>query len=72
MLTDALAGDAELFARMDYVEEAWRIVDPLLKMSTPVLEYEPGSWGPIAAHDDIVPPGRWANPTSGAAVPDHV
>ena len=31
VLTDAMAGDATLFAREDYVEEAWRIVDPLLK-----------------------------------------
>jgi len=28
------------------VEEAWRIVDPVLKESTPVYEHEPGSWGP--------------------------
>jgi glucose-6-phosphate 1-dehydrogenase len=27
---DAMAGDATLFAREDYVEEAWRIVDPVL------------------------------------------
>src|SRR4029453_11895970 len=30
VLTDAIDGDATLFARMDYVEEAWRIVDPVL------------------------------------------
>src|SRR4030095_16953323 len=46
VLTDALEGDAALFARMDYVEEAWRIVDPVLKANTPVREYEPGTWGP--------------------------
>ena len=28
VLGDAMAGDATLFAREDYVEEAWRIVDP--------------------------------------------
>ena len=28
VLTDAMMGDATLFAREDYVEEAWRIVDP--------------------------------------------
>ena len=61
MLTDALEGDATLFARMDYVEEAWRIVDPVLTMQTPVHEYEPGTWGPTAAALDIVPPGGWAN-----------
>ena len=38
-------GDATLFAREDYVQEAWRIVDPVLKAGTPVYEYEPGTWG---------------------------
>jgi glucose-6-phosphate 1-dehydrogenase len=61
VLSDALAGDTELFARMDYVEESWRIVDPVLKMKTPVREYEPGTWGPDAAQD-IAPPGGWTNP----------
>ena len=31
LLGDAMAGDPTLFAREDYVEEAWRIVDPVLK-----------------------------------------
>ena len=63
VLRDALQGDAALFARMDYVEEAWRIVDPVLTMNTPVREYEPGTWGPDAAQD-IAPPGGWANPAA--------
>ena len=36
VLGDAMAGDATHFARQDYVEEAWRIVDPALKADTPV------------------------------------
>ncbi len=64
VLTDALEGDAELFARMDYVEEAWRIVDPVRTMNVPVREYEPGTWGPANRADDIAPPGGWANPTT--------
>ena len=64
VLTDALEGGAELFARMDYVEEAWRIVDPVLAMNTPVHEYEPGTWGPTGDAQDIVPPGGWANSTT--------
>ena len=39
LLTDAMAGDATHFAREDYVEEAWRIVDPVLKAPAPVTEY---------------------------------
>jgi glucose-6-phosphate 1-dehydrogenase len=49
---------------MDYVEEAWRIVDPVLTMSTPVREYEPGTWGPTDSAQNIAPPGGWANPTT--------
>lgn len=40
VLTDAMAGNATLFAREDYIEEAWRIVDPVLKANTPVYGYE--------------------------------
>ena len=61
VLGDAMVGDSTLFAREDYVEEAWRIVDPVLKAGTPVFEYEPGSWGPKEA-DHISPPGGWKNP----------
>ena len=46
LLGDAMRGDPTLFAREDSVEEAWRIVDPVLKAGTPVYEYEPGTWGP--------------------------
>src|SRR5499427_1727111 len=62
VLGDAMAGDATLFAREDYVEEAWRIVDPVLKAGTPVYEYEPGTWGPNEVDQRVVPPGGWANP----------
>lgn len=63
VLSDAMAGDATLFARQDYVEEAWRIVDPVLKAGTPVYEYEPGSWGPDEVSQRVTPPGGWQNPT---------
>lgn len=61
VLTDAMAGDATLFAREDYVEEAWRIVDPVLKIETPVHEYQPGTWGPPAV-EAVNPPEGWQNP----------
>jgi glucose-6-phosphate 1-dehydrogenase len=63
VLTDAMAGDATLFARQDYVEEAWRIVDPVLKRGTPVHPYEPGTWGPAEVERHVVPPDGWQNPT---------
>jgi glucose-6-phosphate 1-dehydrogenase len=62
VLGDAMAGDATLFAREDYVEEAWRIVDPVLKSGTPIYEYEKGSWGPSEVDQKVVPPGGWHNP----------
>src|SRR5712671_3199204 len=61
VLGDAMAGDATLFAREDYVEEAWRIVDPVLQKATPVYPYEPNSWGPNEM-ERITPPGGWQNP----------
>ena len=63
VLGDAMHGDATLFAREDYVEEAWRIVDPVLKAGTPVYEYEPGTWGPKEVDARVSPPGGWQNPT---------
>ena len=62
VLSDAMAGDATLFAREDYVEEAWRIVDPALKAGTPVYEYEPKTWGPAQIAEKVTPPDGWQNP----------
>ena len=61
VLGDAMAGDATLFAREDYAEEAWRIVDPVLKQGTSIHEYEPGTWGPREV-ERVTPPGGWLNP----------
>jgi glucose-6-phosphate 1-dehydrogenase len=63
VLGDAMDGDATLFAREDYVEEAWRIVDPVLKEGSPVYEYDPGTWGPSEVDQKIPPAGGWHNPT---------
>ncbi len=62
VLGDAMAGDRTLFAREDYVEEAWRIVDPVLKQGTPIHEYAPHTWGPPEVDATVVPPGGWQNP----------
>jgi glucose-6-phosphate 1-dehydrogenase len=64
ILGDAMSGDTTLFAREDYVEEAWRIVDPFLQKATPVYSYEPKSWGPKEV-ERIMPPGGWQNPAVG-------
>jgi glucose-6-phosphate 1-dehydrogenase len=64
ILSDAMAGESTLFAREDYVEEAWRIVDPILNSSAPVHEYEKGDWGPSQVDQTLLPPGGWNNPTA--------
>jgi glucose-6-phosphate 1-dehydrogenase len=64
LLGDAMRGDATLFAREDSVEEAWRVVDPVLKTNTPVYEYEPHTWGPKEVDQIVCPPGGWANPST--------
>jgi glucose-6-phosphate 1-dehydrogenase len=63
LLGDALKGDATLFAREDNVEEAWRIVDPVLAARTPVHEYQPNTWGPSEENRLVSPLGGWRNPT---------
>ena len=57
----SMAGDATLFAREDYVEEAWRIVNPVLKAGTRVFEYEPRTWGPTEV-ERVTPVAGWENP----------
>ena len=62
LLDDALHGNPVRFARQDYVEEAWRIVDPVLDNATPVRPYKPGSWGPAEADVLTQADGGWDNP----------
>jgi len=50
-----------LFAREDYVEEAWRIVGPVLKKNTPIYQYTPKTWGPEEV-ERVTPPRGWSNP----------
>jgi glucose-6-phosphate 1-dehydrogenase len=62
LLREAMRGDATLFAREDSVEEAWRIVDPVLNDVVPIHEYEPHTWGPPAANALIIGDGGWHEP----------
>jgi glucose-6-phosphate 1-dehydrogenase len=61
VLGAAMAGDSSLFAREDYVEEAWRIVEPVLKKNTTVYAYTPNTWGPKEV-ERVTPHGGWNNP----------
>jgi glucose-6-phosphate 1-dehydrogenase len=63
LLTEAMKGEAGLFAREDTVEQAWRIVEPVLNAPTPDHEYEPGRWGPGEADRLIAGRDSWHDPT---------
>ena len=63
LLGDAMHGNQMHFARQDYVEEAWRIVDPILDNATPVHPYQPGTWGPAEANS-LVGTAGWVNPVA--------
>ena len=66
LLLDAILGDGTLFARADEVEEAWRIVDSIIKgwsqSTNPPEDYVSGTWGPKLA-EDLLGEGRtWRRP----------
>jgi len=67
LLQDAMEGNQTWFAREDYVEESWRILDQVLadRSAPNVYEpyvYEPGSWGPPEAEKLVETPGGWWKP----------
>ncbi|MGW8284988.1 MAG: glucose-6-phosphate dehydrogenase [Candidatus Deferrimicrobiaceae bacterium] len=62
LLSEAMAGNCLLFNRQDGVEAAWRIVEPILNLSEPPREYDPGTWGPTEANNLIGPHGGWEDP----------
>ena len=70
LLLDAAWGKADFFAREDQVEEAWRIVDPILGNPAPVEVYAPGTWGPKQAQDLLHQGCTWHDPRDGPVDPD--
>jgi glucose-6-phosphate 1-dehydrogenase len=50
LLLDVMLGDHSLFLRIDEVEAAWRVVDPILKVWSMerdfINTYQAGTWGP--------------------------
>src|SRR5262245_10202407 len=62
LLHAALVGDSTRFTRQDGVEEAWRIMQPLLDSPPSVHRYAQGSWGPKEADDLVAGHGHWHEP----------
>jgi glucose-6-phosphate 1-dehydrogenase len=65
LLLAAMRGDDTRFTRQDEVEEAWRILQPLLDAPPEVKRYVKGTWDPKAADDLIAGNGRWHEPWVG-------
>ena len=62
LLHAAMVGANARFVRQDNVEEAWRVMQPLLDRPPPVHGYAPGSWGPEAADALVAEYGGWRGP----------
>ncbi len=63
LLLDAIHGDASLFMRHDEIELAWDLIDPIVAgwrgpAAPPLVQYEPGSWGPSEAEAFLARDGR--------------
>ncbi len=62
LLHAAMNGDSARFTRQDGVEEAWRVMQPLLEAPPPVHPYAPGTWGPAAGDELLGEHGPWHAP----------
>jgi glucose-6-phosphate 1-dehydrogenase len=62
LLHAAMEGDSTRFKRQDGVEEAWRVMEPLVDAPPPVHPYAKGSWGPAEADRLLAGYGRWHEP----------
>jgi glucose-6-phosphate 1-dehydrogenase len=71
LLSDALAGNQQRFAREDSVIETWRIVQPLLDRPCDLEHYPVHSWGPEGASNLTHGYGGWRRPwlSDNARVP---
>jgi len=67
LLLDAIHGDPTLYSRGDWIEQAWRLTQPVLDhwahTPGPLPLYEAGSWGPGEADAFIARDGgHWRRP----------
>ena len=62
LISDAMRGDASLFAREDSVEASWELVDEIAGITSPPDPYEQLTWGPAAADELAIDVGGWYDP----------
>jgi glucose-6-phosphate 1-dehydrogenase len=62
LLYAGLTGDRTLFARIDGIEQTWRIVQPLLDKPCEIHQYDYGSWGPEVAQSLLRGHFGWQEP----------
>jgi glucose-6-phosphate 1-dehydrogenase len=62
LLGDAFEGKGDLFARQDFVDAQWRVVEEILDDATPLYRYAPDTWGPEEAERLIGNDGPWIDP----------
>jgi glucose-6-phosphate 1-dehydrogenase len=62
LIGDALCGDTGLFASEASIEAQWRIVDDVLGDTSPLYQYEAGTWGPVEAAQLAAADGGWYDP----------
>jgi glucose-6-phosphate 1-dehydrogenase len=67
LLLDAIHGDATLYARGDWVEQAWEILTPVMAawaaMAAPEFpNYDAGTWGPAEAARILTGGATWRVP----------
>jgi glucose-6-phosphate 1-dehydrogenase len=65
LILDAMLDDQSLFTQAAAVERLWEISSPLLDNPPQVQPYEPGTWGPQPAVDQLTTPFRWRLPHAG-------
>jgi glucose-6-phosphate 1-dehydrogenase len=62
LLHAAMVGDSIRFTRQDGVQEAWRVLQPLLDNPPPAQAYAKGSWGPEEANRLLAGRTHWYDP----------
>jgi len=71
LIGDAIDNNATRFARQDMVEQAWRIVDPILGGASPVHPYFRGSWGPAETDRLVENQTVWQDPAGASIAQDQ-